>query len=57
MKNKVYNFLMVFTYILFLPITILEILTEFLEYIIFKITPLRDKLVNTIMNLIFKGEN
>lgn len=54
--KTVYNSLMIITYILFLPIAILQFLNDIFEFIVNKGSNLRIKIVNTIFKMLYRKE-
>lgn len=54
--KKVYNTLLIITYILFLPFVILEYLYELLEKILNFISGIREKIVYGIFKILFKKD-
>lgn len=56
-KHKVVStFLWIITYIFFLPVVVLQIINENLEFIINKFAVVRNKIVYTIFKMIYKKE-
>lgn len=54
--KKVYNTLLIITYIILFPFVILEYLNELLEKILNFISYLREKIVNGIFKILFKKD-
>lgn len=54
--KKVYNTLLIITYIIFFPFVILEYLHELLEKILNFISYLREKIVDGIFKILFKKD-
>lgn len=54
--KKVTNTLYVITYIIFLPIVLLQVINDILESLIDKASGLREKIVYTIFKMIYKKE-
>lgn len=54
--KKIYTFFLVVTYFIFFPISILQLIEEFLEKIINIIVPLRMRIVKLLMYLVIRGD-